>query len=62
VSYPQPRGLDWQSFSELAQPFLASPALAGVSVADLNPDLDGDGSQARRVVRALAEALYPGSP
>ena len=62
VSYPQPRGLDWQSFSELARPFLASHALAGVSVADLNPDLDGDGSQARRVVRALAEALYPESP
>jgi len=62
VSYPQPRGLDWQSFSELARPFLASPALAGVSVADLNPDLDRDGSQARRVVRALAEALYPDSP
>jgi arginase len=62
VSYPQPRGLDWHSFSELARPFLASPALAGISVADLNPDLDRDGSQARRVVRALAEALYPDSP
>jgi arginase len=62
VSYPQPRGLDGQSFSELARPFLASPALAGISVADLNPDLDRDGSQARRVVRALAEALYPDSP
>jgi hypothetical protein len=33
-----------------------------MSVADLNPDLDGDGSQARRVVRALAEALYAESP
>lgn len=61
VSYPQPRGLDWRAFIDLTKPFLASPALAGVSIADLDPDLDRDGSQARRTVRALASALHPDS-
>jgi arginase len=41
----------------LARPLLASEALVGVSVADFNPDLDGDGGHARRVVDALASAL-----
>ena len=57
VSYPQPRGLDWESFVALARPLLASDALVGASVADFNPDLDEDGAQARRIVNALASAL-----
>jgi arginase len=57
ISYPQPRGLDWGEFEALARGFLASDALVGLSVADFNPDLDEDGSQARRVVDALARAL-----
>jgi arginase len=57
VSYPQPRGLDWDAFEALARGFLGSAALVGLSVADLNPDLDEDGSHARRVVAALAGAL-----
>ena len=62
VSYPQPRGLDWESFVALARPLLASDALVGASVADFNPDLDEDGAQARRIVNALASALrQPGS-
>ncbi|CAN5715720.1 arginase family protein [soil metagenome] len=56
VSYPQPRGLDWTAFVELAKPLLASDALVGVSVADFNPDLDEDGTQARRIVDALTAA------
>lgn len=57
VSYPQPRGLDWEAFVALMRPMLASPALVGLSVADFNPDLDGDGAHARRLVDALARAL-----
>ena len=57
VTYRQPQGLTWAEFSELARTFLASPALIGASIADFNPDLDPDGSDSRRVVGALAEAL-----
>ncbi|MFI6599411.1 arginase family protein [Nonomuraea sp. NPDC050536] len=57
VSYPQPRGLDWEAFVALLRPMLASPALVGLSVADFNPDLDVDGGHARRLVDALARAL-----
>jgi arginase len=58
VSYPQPRGLDWDSFVALIRPLLGSDALVGVSVADFNPDLDEDGSHARRIVDALAASLH----
>ena len=37
--------------------FLRSPALIGASIADFNPDLDPDGTDARRIVAALTEAL-----
>ena len=57
VSYPQSLGLDWRELVELVQPLAASPDLVGVSVADLNPDLDPDGQHARRTVDALAEIL-----
>ncbi len=57
VSYPQPRGLDWDAFTDLARVLLASSALVGLSVADFNPDLDEDGSYARRIIDALASAL-----
>lgn len=57
VSYPQPLGLDWQELAELLRPLAAAPDLVGVSVADLNPDLDPDGLYARRTVDALAEIL-----
>jgi len=57
VSYPQPRGLDWDAFVALVRPLLASDGLVGVSVADFNPDLDEDGAHARRVVEALHAAV-----
>jgi arginase len=57
VTYPQPHGLDWPGFVALIRPLLASEALAGVSIADFNPDLDPDGAHASRVVEALAEAI-----
>ena len=54
VSYPQPRGLDWDELVALARPLVAAPNLLGVSVADFNPDRDPDGGDAVRVVDALA--------
>ncbi|MGH3442467.1 MAG: arginase family protein, partial [Nitriliruptorales bacterium] len=57
VTYPQPRGLDWDAFVALTRPLIASDALVGVSVADFNPDLDESGTHARRVVDALASAV-----
>lgn len=56
VSYPQPHGLSWDAFVALARPLLGADALVGASVTDFNPDLDEDGTHARRVVEALAEA------
>ena len=60
VSYPQPSGLGWQEFGELLRPLAAAPDLVGISVADLNPDLDLHGEHARRTVDALAEILGEG--
>lgn len=57
VSYPQPQGLTWEALEELVAPLAASPALAGVSVSDLQADLDLDGVHARRTVELLARAL-----
>jgi arginase family enzyme len=53
VTYPQPLGLDWDELVTLARPLAAAPDLAGVSVADFNPDRDPDGAHAARVVEAL---------
>jgi arginase len=57
VSYPQPNGLDWESLAELARPLAAAPGLVGISVADLEPERDPDGSHTRRVVAFLGELL-----
>ena len=57
VTYSQPEGLIWAEFTELVRAFLASPALIGASIADFNPDLDPDGTDAHRIVLALSKAL-----
>ena len=57
VSYPQPRGLDWDELVALARPLIAAPNLLGVSLADFNPDRDTDSTHAARIVEALA-SLY----
>ncbi len=57
VTYPQPKGLSWESFIELVRPLSASPTLVGISVADLEPDRDPEGAYAARVVEALVESL-----
>jgi arginase len=56
VTYPQPQGLRWDEFIELARVLLAAPNLVGVSLADFEPDRDPTHEHARRVVDALADA------
>jgi arginase len=57
VTYPQPLGLDWDELVALVRPLAAAPNLAGVSIADFNPDRDPDGAHAERVVEALHSAF-----
>jgi arginase len=59
VTYPRPDGLGWDDLVALTRPLVRSGRVCGISVADFNPDLDPDGSAARRVVDALAEILAP---
>jgi arginase len=54
VSYPQPLGLDWDEFLGLARPLVSAPNIAGISIADFNPDRDPNGTHAARIVEALA--------
>jgi arginase len=56
VRHPQPNGLDWTTLTELLRPLLDSPALVGLSLVDLDPDLDEDGALARRAIDVLAGA------
>jgi arginase len=57
VSYPEPGGLDLEATLELLRPLGRSGALIGVSVADLNSDLDPDDEYARTLSGLLAAAL-----
>lgn len=57
VSYPQPLGLDWDELTALARPLARSPNLAGISLADFNPDRDPDGVHAARIVDFTAALL-----
>jgi arginase len=57
VTYPQPLGLRWDELVALARPLVGAPNLIGVSVADYNPDRDGDGTHARAIVEALEDLL-----
>lgn len=59
VSFPVATGLSWADVTALAAPLLRSPRLIGVSVAGYDPDLDGDGVLAERVVELLAAGLAP---
>jgi arginase len=60
VSYRQPGGLSWDQLGILLRPMVGSRKLAGMSVADLNPDLDDGGTGARRVAGLLAQLLKGG--
>lgn len=57
VTYPQPKGLDWEQLETVLRPLGRSPRLLGTSVADLRPDLDPDGEFAMRIVQLLDRIL-----
>jgi arginase len=57
VDYRQPGGLGWEALTRLSKVVLASPGLIGWDVTIYNPDLDPDGTDARRIVRYLVDAL-----
>jgi arginase len=60
VSYRQPGGLSWDELAMLLRPLVESHKLAGVSVADLNADLDRDGAGAKRVSELVSGLLKEG--
>ena len=57
TDYLIPAGLDWDELAELLAPLGASPALAGVSLACVNPEKDPDGSYVERTARLVAGAF-----
>ena len=57
VDYPQPGGFDWDTLDALTRRALSSGRLIGWDVTIYNPDLDPDRTDARRIVRYLAESL-----
>ena len=57
VDYRQPGGIDWDVLTRLTRTALALPGAIGWDVTIYNPDLDPDGTGARRIVRYLADAL-----
>jgi arginase len=57
VDYPMPNGLDWSEVAALVRPFITSPALIGLDITILNPNLDSDGKCARHTVKFLSDVL-----
>jgi len=57
TDYLMPGGLSRGELAELLRPLLASPGLAGVSLACYNPAKDPDGSAARYLVGLFGELL-----
>lgn len=57
ITYPQAGGLTWEALEAVLVPLAASPALIGVSVADLVPPLDADGAAAARIANILERVL-----
>lgn len=56
---PGDGGLSWTEARDALRTFASQPNLAALEVAAYNPDLDPDGSGARRLVDLLAEVLAP---
>jgi arginase len=57
TDYLMPGGLGWAELEELLAPIGASPALAGASVACVNPEKDPGGALVRRTAELLAAVL-----
>ncbi len=63
TDYLMPAGLEWDELAELLAPLGASPALAGVSLACLNPERDPGGRLTERTSALVAGAFdESGSP
>jgi arginase len=56
VDYRQAGGFDWETLELLTRQALEGPGLIGWDVTIYNPDLDPDGTAAKRIVRYLADA------
>jgi arginase len=56
IDYPQSGGLSWEQLDQLSALAMAAEGLIGWDVTIYNPDLDPDGSQARRIVEYLLNA------
>jgi len=59
TDFPDPGGLSWNQTVEALRAFAAQSSLAAFDVAGYNPDLDPDGSGARRLIDLLVEVLAP---
>lgn len=57
VDTPTPGGLTFQELTSLLRPLLASEQAIGLEVTVFDPDLDFDGTLARRLTEMLVEAL-----
>jgi arginase len=57
VDAPQPDGLHWTELGELLRPLVHDRRCLGITLACYNPDLDADGSGARKVVELLAHVV-----
>ena len=60
----EPGGLDWSQLTELTLAALACRGCAGWSIAIYDPEQDPDGTEARRIVRYVADVAdsLPGRP
>jgi len=57
VDVPHANGLSLDGAVEALKVFMASPKCAGLVLAEFNPELDADGSVARRLVALLTDGL-----
>ena len=57
TDYLMPDGLGWDELAGLLAPLGASPALAGVSLACVNPEKYADGRCVERAARLAAAAF-----
>jgi arginase len=57
VDAPQPDGLHWGELAALLRPLVHDRRCLGITLACYNPDLDADGSGARKVVDLLTEVV-----
>ena len=56
TDYLMPGGLDWDELADLMAPLGASPSLAGISLACVNPEKDPTGEYLERTVALLERA------